>query len=287
MTSQIQKHAGTLQYNRESISFCFWSHADAATPVDTVIFLGSAQVGKIPKWAAQAAPAVVVMVDGLPHWKAHPNDSDLAEFAHAYTVAAFKIVLNHFKIPSAHIVGVSQAAPGVIWAARNLAKQVQNVALVAPLGLTANILGTSPEARLRKLKWRTLRTYLQFSHTPFNDLRIFYVQLMLLRSLLLETRWSAAGKKYASGLSQDILEDCRVAAIERHRRGNSFTVFLAEKDKIFPPHEILASLKQAKIDHIDTVIMRGISHPPLETRSDQKAVWQIVTNLREQATAAI
>ncbi len=275
------RHMGVFEYDHKKISFYFWSDVDNAGTVDTIIFMGSAQNGKIPKWVAQAAPAGTVVVDGMPHWHPRPTAEDLGRFTQEYSVAAFKAVLQWFGLSSANIIGLSQATVGLVWLANILPALVRNVGIVAPLGLTAAALGKTPELRLKELKKRTLRTYMQFSQTPLHDPRILYMQLMLLRAILSETEKGATNKKYALGLSYDLLEDCRAVAAERHARGFSCTVFLAEKDKIFPPHEVQASLKRANVSHISTVVLPAISHPSLVSRSNRRALVRIVNDVRQ------
>lgn len=278
---RVEGYTGIFEYGQKKIPFYFWSHTDDTSVIDTIIFMGSAQIGKIPKWVAQAAPVGTVVVDGMPHWHSRPTAEDLGRFTQEYSIATFNAVLRHFGLSSANVIGLSQATVGVVWLAKTLSEAVRNVGIVAPLGLTAAALGETPEIRLKELKKRTLRTYLQFSQTPLHDPRILYAQLVLLRAMLSETERGATNKKYALGLSYDLMEDCRTVAVERHRRGLSFTVFLAEKDKIFPPHEVQASLRQAGVKHISTVVLPNISHPSLASRSNRKALVEITNVIRQ------
>ncbi len=230
---------------------------------------------------AQAAPIGTVVVDGMPHWHPRPTAEDLGRFTQEYSVATLKAVLKHFGLSSLNVIGLSQATVGVVWLAQTLPASIRNIGIVAPLGLTAAALGTTPDVRLKELKKRTLRTYFQFSQTPLHDLRILYMQFVLLRAVLSETERGSTNKKYALGLSYDLLEECRAVAAERNRLGFNFKVFVAEKDKIFPPHEIRASLKQAKIKHISTVLLPTISHPSLASRSNRNALVQVVNKIRQ------
>jgi pimeloyl-ACP methyl ester carboxylesterase len=276
----VEDHVAVFEYGHKKIPFHFWSHTDGG-PVDTVIFMGSAQVGKIPKWVAQAAPAGTVVVDGMPHWHPRPTADDLGRFTQEYSVAAFEAVLKYFGLSTVNIIGLSQATIGVVWLAKTLPASIRSVAIVAPLGLNANALGATPEARLGELKKRTLRTYLQFSQTPFHDPRILYMQFVLLCSLLSESEKGATNKKYSLGLSYDLLEDCRAVAADRQHHGFDFKVFLAQNDKLFPPHEIRTALQCAQVQHVSIVVLPDISHPSLASRSNRKALVQIVNDIRQ------
>jgi pimeloyl-ACP methyl ester carboxylesterase len=217
----------------------------------------------------------------MPHWHPRPTEEDLGRFTREYSIAAFKAVLEYFGLTSINVIGLSQATVGVVWLARTLPTLIRSVGIVAPLGLTSAALGVTQEVRLKELKKRTIHTYLQFSQTPLHDPRILYMQFVLLRAILSEKEKGATNKKYALGLSYDLLEDCRAASIERHKRGFKFKVFVAEKDKIFPPHEVQASLQKAKVKHISTILLPSISHPSLAARNNRNALIQIINNIRQ------
>lgn len=280
MRNVVQKHTATFLYNKEQIRFNFWTQKDTVTP-DTIIFLGTAQVGKIPKWVAEAVPVGVVVVDGLPHWKAHPSGQDLKEFTINYTRTAFKAVFDTFNITSANIIASSQAVPGVIWVARESLNKVRNIGLISPLGFTSEVFGESMEARIKKLKLRALKSLFQYSQSFLHDQRNIYIHFILLRAILQETEWGASDRKYAAGLAYNLIEDTRIIVEKLESRGNYLTIILGEKDKVFPPHEVLASLKAANLEKVRTVISPNLSHSSLAVRANRNALVEIISMLRK------
>jgi pimeloyl-ACP methyl ester carboxylesterase len=250
--------------------------------VDTVILLGSGQWGKIPRWVAENAPAGTVVVEGLPHRAAQIDGRDLKDFSRDYTTVAFRAVLGAFNIPSAHIVALSQAAPGAIWMARDCADQVRNVALVTPLGFTADILGVSARERLSELKRRTARSSLQFSQSPLRSTRQLYLSWLLLKVLLVDARWQVSGQKYAVGASQDLRQDCQELAEQLARHGGRLTLILGGKDKLFPSHEVTTALRQAQVKNVQVITLADMAHPALVARADRRMVERIVGLVRSE-----
>lgn len=256
-----RKYTGTFLYSQKEIPFHYWSRSDPTEHIDTVIFLGTSQVGRIAKWVAGNAPTGTVVVEGLPHKEADRSARDLKEFARSYTNTAFQSVRKTFNVSSVHIIAESQAAPGVIWAALDQIAYVRNVALIAPLGFTAHILGETPRKRLTELKKRGIRSSLQFAQSPLYDLRNIYLSLVLLHVMLFDAQWKVSGQKYAVGASHDLREDCQRLTNLLRQQGNSLTFILGKKDKLFPPSEILASLKGAGIK--SAIVTLKTSHASL------------------------
>ena len=81
----LHKHRGHFAYAHKNISYHFWSTLQPGIPPDTVLFLGTSQVGKIAQWVAEAMPTGTVVVEGAPHWHAHPSAHDLHDFMQNYT----------------------------------------------------------------------------------------------------------------------------------------------------------------------------------------------------------
>jgi pimeloyl-ACP methyl ester carboxylesterase len=285
MKQGIQKHTGTFTYGHKKILFYFWAHAATDAPIDTIIFLGSGQSGRIPRWIAENAPAGTVVVDGLPHREAEHDAHDLKDFSREYTTCALRAVLKTFNIASLHVVALSQAAPGAIWMAEKLQGQVRNIALVMPLGFTREVLGDSSEERLKELKKRAFWTSLQLSQSPLYDLRNVYLGLMLLHVLLFDSKWTASGPKYAKGSSYDLRQEYHDLAATQQRKGCSLTLLVGEKDKIFPGHEILASLQKINAGHLPVVTLAGTSHSSLVTRGDKKTLGHIIAVARQHVSA--
>lgn len=281
MPHTAQKHTATFWYGSQEIKFNFWASSGKSTPIDVVIFLGTGQVGRMPRWVAQAAPPGVAVVDGLPHWMAHPSARDLTEFSREYASAAFKAVLNTFDVVSMHVVTISQAAPSAIWMAQYMPDNVRNIALVAPLGFNKGAFGDTEQTRLKELKKRALATILQPAQSPLRDPRNLVILLQLLQTRLSESTWGASDKKYAVGLNSDILELTRLVARKREHTGKLLMIFLGEDDKIFPPHEILDTLKKAKLEQIRVEVLHGLTHASFAIRSNKPALTDIVSKVRK------
>lgn len=247
--------------------------------IDSIVFLGSGQHGRITKWVAANTPIGTVVVEGLPHKMADRNAHDLKEFAHRYTSTALLAVLKAFDLDSVHIVAESQAAPGVIWAALDDLRRVKNVALIAPLGFTAHILGSSPKERLKELKRRAFLSAMQLPQSPLYDWRNFYLNSLMLPALLFDTRWRASGQKYAVGASHDLREDCRRLAAGLHRQDNTLTLILGHRDRIFPPAEITEAVEKAGIKYLSITILKT-SHTSLATRDGKTTLRKAIAAVR-------
>ncbi len=277
MSSPIRKCTRRYTYDGRTVTYHFWSHGD---DIDTVIFLGSGQTGKTPKWVAELGGKGVLVVDGLPHWKAHPSGNDLKKFSAVYTLTAYREVLRTYAKTSLNVIGISQAAPGVVWLAQEAPKSVSNIGLAVPLGLTMHYFGDNPSARLRELKRRVYYGLRQNNVLSALSAREVYVALTLLRTRFSESERGASDNKYAAGLSYDLREDCRQVFQNQRRNGKSLTIFLGQKDTIFPPTEVVESLQQAGLHDIKTVVMPGLSHPSFVSPRDQADLRRIIKAVR-------
>lgn len=279
------KYTGTFTFAKKNITFNFWS-VPADTPPDTVVFLGAGQVGNIPRWVAQASSEGVVAVDGLPHWEAHPSGEDTAAFTAAYVQTAFEQVLKTFGVPKMHLMAESQAAPGVVVLARNMPDKVGNLALIRPLGFSAQALGESDKIRMRTFRRRFLKSALQFSQSLLHDVRNASIALTMVRVTLREPSLASFNKKYAIGVSYDLLEDCwEVAKVQRHKHG-SFTLILGERDKLFPPKEIFAALAAAGIEGITIQVVPRVGHASLAVKASRTTLQQAVRAVRKNRPAS-
>ena len=279
MKDKIQRYTNIFNYGHKKIYYHYWSHIDSSTP-DTIIFLGTFQIGKIPKWVAEAAPPGVVVVQGLPHWESHPSARDLKDFSIIYTETVLKNILSMYNLSSANIIAHSQAVPGIIAVGLKNLDCINNLSLMAPLGFTSSIFGNSMKERIATLRLRSFYTLFQFTQSPFYDIRNTYVTLMLLKALLSEKEIGASNKKYAMGLSYNLLEEVSELANKLWNKGKTLTIFLGEKDKIFPPKEVIESLRAAKINHIKTVIIPKLSHSSLAIRGGSEVLKQMVSLTR-------
>ena len=249
---------------------------------DTVVFLGTGQIGRVAQWAAQAAPSGVVVVEGAPHWHAHPSARDLYDFMYEYTLTAFQAVLSEFAITSAHVIAQSQAAPGIVRLGNNYSNLVDNVVLMAPLGFAASIFGDTSETQVRTLVRRTARTFLQFSQSPLYDPRNIYIGFMLVRAILMESERGASKRKYATGLAYDMREDCRALMKRQREKGKALTLLLGNKDKIFTVQEIKPLIDGMGIEDVQIRVLPGVSHLSLAVRGGKKVLKAAIDIVREE-----
>lgn len=275
------KYTSSFRYAGKDIPFNFWLVWREGVKPDTVVFLGAGQTGNITRWIAQASGPGELLLWMACHIGRHPTGRDTAVFSIDYVQAAFKAVLKTFGVSSMNVVAESQAAPAGVILTSSLPKAVQNLVLVRPLGFSARALGDSDLARLRTFRRRIMRTFMQFSQTILHDPRNGAIALIMLRAMLRESSLASFNKKYTVGISYDLIEDCRrVAGIQR-RKGQSFTILLGEKDKMFPPQEILAALKEADVNDIVVETVSRVGHSSLAVRSSRTILQRAIDVIRE------
>ncbi len=271
------KHTVAFVYRDNQISFNFWC---AGSTPDTVLFLGTGQVGKIPKWTAESAPAGLVVVEGLPHWQSDPSADDLVDFSHTYAEAAYAAVLKVFNLASMHVIGESQAAPSTIWLANHSLERVNNIVLLLPMGLNVSSFGDTDEARFKELRKRAIQTAFQLQQSPFKSLRNVYVAGLLVKIILSGRRDGSTVKKYTTGISLDMLEEFRILLAKRKEDTHSVALLLGAQDKIFSAHEIERSLKKASVEDVDMIIAPRQSHSSPVTRSGRDLVARAMEIVR-------
>lgn len=279
-SGRIVRHTGHFRYEGSDLPFHFWSHLQDGQTPDTIIFLGTGQTKLIAKWAAQASPTGTVVVEGAPHWHAHPSAHDIYDFMYGFTRAAFLQVCAAFRLTLAHVVAQSQAAPGVVRLGSEYGPRVGNVVLLAPLGFAATIFGATPRQRMRTLILRGARTFLQPSQSPLYDPRNLYVGLMLLRAFLLESERGASTRKYAAGLAYDMRADCRRLLHAHEPVGKTVTMLLGEQDKVFTVHEIQPLVAEAGLESLAIEVLPGVSHLSLAVRSARQVLQKAVAVAR-------
>jgi hypothetical protein len=277
---RLTRHRGYFLYKGKAVEYWFWSNTvDEQTP-DVVIFLGAGQTGAIARMVARRAGPGVVVVGGVPHWHASPDAEDIADFTVAYFESAYQKVLATFNSPSMHILAESQAAPVALILAGKL-KEVQNLALIRPLGFSVQAFGDTLNARLKTFKKRILQTALQYPQSFLYDPRNVVVNLIQIRAMLREASLASLSNKYAAGISYDSANDLKRAVQARHRTDNTITVILGQKDKMFPPEEVMATIKKLHIPYLNIITLPAISHSPLATRGSRQALITALQAVRK------
>jgi pimeloyl-ACP methyl ester carboxylesterase len=279
---KIRKHTATLIWKSKTILFHFWAHLDAGQTPDTILFLGTGQIAKIPKWVAESAQPGVVVVEGLPHWHSDPSGQDLKEYSHAFTIRAYEAVQEIFNIDKPNLIGGSQSTPSTIWLANQLADAINNVALVFPMGINTRNFGEDNQERFSELKRRALRTARQREQSSFKDTRNLYITNLLLLIVLRGLRDGSTVNKYTVGISEDMTNEFRQLVDSQRIREHSITLFLGTKDELFPPEEIEYALQVAGIE-VDMEIVHGATHSSLALKGNVPLVQRVIKKVRSSA----
>jgi hypothetical protein len=279
---EIFSQKAVFMYHAKQIVFRFWWHAEPGDDPDTILFLGTGQVGKTAKWVAAAVPAGVVVVEGLPHWHSHASAHDLVDFSNIYTKYAYEAVLEKFKRSRMHVVSESQAAPGVMWLINQVPEKISNAAFILPMGLNAGYFGNTDRERRRILGQRSLQTLLQPEQSPLHDVRNLYIATMLVRVNSRGLLNGSTLKKYTHGIAQDMLDEFRLLVGNAAQYNRHVSLLLGGKDKIFPAHEIKTALGMRLLDRIHIYDFPNVTHGSLAVRGSKplldcavKAVRQI------------
>jgi pimeloyl-ACP methyl ester carboxylesterase len=280
--SMVNKYTALFVYQDKKVHVSFYTRRGVEATVDTVLFLGTGQVGKIPRWVAANMPAGVAVVEGLPHWESDPSGSDLVAFSHLYTRSAYDAVLKEFGRTSMHIIASSQAAPSATWLANQMPEQVQNVALILPMGFNTAYFGLNDAARFKELLKRALQSMLQKEQSIFSDVRNMYISLTIMKIVFAGIVDGSTVKKYSVGISEDMIEVLRQLSAKQKRLHRKLTIYLGARDKVFPPHEIRQALRDADIRDVSLITVPGISHASLAISKYRPLLARVVDEVRSR-----
>jgi hypothetical protein len=253
----------SYEYDGRKIPYSIW-HNDTL-PTQAVVFLGAAQIGRIPRWIALVCPPGTAVVQGAPYWLAREDGSDTEAFMHQFTADALSHVLHSNSNGSVHAIAESQAVPGLLHIlAGNIqfANRLQRLTLLQPLGLNATVFGTTDQLRLQEFKRRIARNA-RYQLASMLDRRLLYNH----SQLFLQSKYgsSKSGARYAKGLGYDSLPD----VVQLHAHGIDMRIVCGANDRMFPATEIQAALTAAKLD-IPITVVPGVPHSPLATKSGAK-----------------
>ncbi|HSX06587.1 MAG TPA: hypothetical protein VLG92_02610 [Candidatus Saccharimonadia bacterium] len=278
---RVRRHQGHFSYKNELIAYSFWSNTDDNQEPDVVLLLGAGQTDAIARMVAERAGTGVVVVEGVPHWHADPSAEDIEDFTKLYFESAYQKVASIFSSASMHVLAESQAAPAAIVLSSKL-KGVGNLGLIRPLGFSVQAFGSTTEARLKTFRKRILQSLLQYPQSFLYDPRNLWVGAVITRAMLREASFASLSKKYAAGISYDSLQDFQHTAQVRHKAGNTISLILGEKDKMFPPEEITTALSSLHIPHVSIVILPSVSHSSLATRGSHKVLAAALKAVRNK-----
>lgn len=248
------------EYHNLRIPYVIWFTDDSKT-LDTVVFLGSVQIDKLPEWVAEACPPKTAIIQGAPHWHAKPDGSDIPQYMFEYTRSAFDQVLAVRTVDTLHAIADSQAVPGVIkmFTLDTYQKFLDKAVFIQPLGLTARIFGGTDKERMSIFKKRVIRNGYHQILSLVSDGRLRYNHRTISRVANFKDPVTIA--HYNSGLLYDSLSDIKTLFLQNKR----ISIICGSNDRIFPAHEIGLSLGQHNLS-VPVFEVKGVPHSPLATK---------------------
>lgn len=251
-------------YLDKHIPYTIWFTHDSRA-INTAIFLGSVQVGKLPEWVAEACPPKTAIVQGAPHWYASEDGSDIPDFMFGFTQSAFDQIMSTCAVDTVHVVADSQAVPGVIklFTLDGYRKHFGGAVFIQPLGLTARIFRGSDERRMKLFKKRVVRNGYHQLISLLLDNRLRYNHRQI--SKIANFKDPIAAAQYNSGLKYDALPDIQRLAQVNDR----IFIICGSDDKIFPANEIRESFRQQGIE-LPVHKVKRTPHCPLATKKGRK-----------------
>lgn len=254
----------TYNYHDTAVDYDVWLTSDDGQ-LDTIIFLGTVQIGKMPEWVAAACPPRTAIVQGAPHWYAKDDGSDIPDFMFGYTRSVLESLLTDYMCGSLSIIAESQAAPGVVQllATDTTYADINNVVLLQPLGFSAMGYADTDEERMALFKKRLVHNARRQLPALLSDGRFRYSYRTITK--VLDTRQPKTWAWYNSGLTHDILPNLKKVV----SRGCDVTVICGANDKLFPADEVRVGLRRANVE-IPVIEVRGVTHPPLGSRQGMR-----------------
>lgn len=279
--TKLQRYDIVMEFHGVRIPYTYWAHLEQSTPPDTIVFLGTAQINKIPLWVAQQCPPGTVVVQGFPHWLTKPDASDLGEAMLAHARHALTVIMQEFGVSSMHLVAESQAAPCCIWLAGELPQNVGNICMIMPLGLNRAAYGNSSAKAFKRLVSRSVRSTLQFEQSPLHDKRNCYIVYTVAKMVIGGIFDGSTTKKYTFGIMQDMTTN--LATLINKQPGHRISVILGGKDRIFPASELRATLSQPEFTSVEQIFFAKASHSSMAIHSSSKVLETAILSVRAVA----
>ncbi len=276
--TKLQRYTAVMDFHGVAIPYAYWVHMENGTTPDTIVFLGTAQINKIPMWVANQCPPGTVVVQGFPHWLTKPDASDLGEAMLAHAKHALETITRRFQASRMHLVAESQAAPCIAWLASQLPQSTGNTCMIMPLGLNAAAYGNSSTKAFKQLISRSVRSTLQFEQSPLHDKRNVYIVYTVAKMVLGGCFDGSTTKKYTFGIMQDMSTWlASLIASQPHKR---IYVILGGKDRIFPAKELEATLSQPQFAPVKQIFFPEASHSSMAIRSSKPLLEAAITSVR-------
>lgn len=255
-------------YKHMPTPYTIWSNQRGDDPIETIVFLGTIQIGELGKWVAESCPPNTIVVQGAPHWTAQDDGSDIPEYMLDFTNSVFDTLLKKFSITKVHIIAESQAAPAVLYLFGQKAyiPSLKKLTLIQPLGLNARAYSGTEAQRVETFKRRIVANFIYQLTALVIDARLRHNHRTVGRITGgARLHNPKARAQYGSGLAHDATSSLKVL-YEHHKE---IVIICGTKDKLFPPTEIAATLAANGID-IPLRTIKGVPHSPLATRYGQR-----------------
>lgn len=263
INQNVVRHIASYRYEKHEIKFDVWTHRDEPL-IHIILFLGTVQVGEMPKHVSRLCPPGTAVVQGAPHWKAEPSSNDLIDFMYEFTKQAFEYInLQFHRSKFLTIVAESQAAPGALRLATSFTSQVESLILIQPLGLNSSAFSGSGSERAKELFKRARKNVSLQVNSLMRDQRMIRNYLLMLGVNVRETILGRVSYQYGVGLAYSAIHDLAKVA-------QKTIIIIGTLDQLFPYEEIAADLAGRDIDNIRMVRVQGVAHAPLGSATGSK-----------------
>lgn len=264
----------TYNYHKKHIDYSVWFTSDVKE-LDTVVFLGTVQIDKIPKWVAEACPPRTAIVQGAPHWHAKDDGSDTNEYMLGYSKSAMQTLATQYVFESLNIIAESQTVPGSIqlFLTDTYRTRLNRAVFLQPLGFNVATFAGTDEERLSVFKNRIIKNAYYQLTSLLLDGRLRYNHRLLGKTV--SFRDPKAKAQYSSGLTYNALPELKQILLQ----GTEVTIICGEKDKLFPAEEIRKSLKDTDIS-LSVLEIKDVPHSPLATNHGMKLLRSALAILK-------
>lgn len=274
-TLHSRKYDFGYGYKDKTIAYSLWRTGNSKI-VRTIIFLGTVQIDKHPRWIAAQSPNDTIIVQGAPHWHASDDGSDIPEFMFHFTKEVLRNIFSNNKTKNLRIIADSQAAPGVLnWLANNDLEPVSQLVLLQPLGLNAAMYGTTQAERIELFRNRIAKNFRYQLRALLSDRRLRYNHRLILKTVGYNN--PKVNAQYGSGLRHDSVADLKKIKASHIR----IAIVCGQRDMMFPPDEIKHTIQKNDMD-IPVLIVPEVPHSPLATKDGlrllKKAFEYLETN---------
>jgi pimeloyl-ACP methyl ester carboxylesterase len=264
------KHVAYFSYANQAIPVAIWVRGSFAN-VHTVLFLGTIQIGPLPKIIASSCPVGVAVVQGAPHWYAQPNGNDIPDLIYAFTEYIYDFIQLQTLI-RLNIIAESQAAPGALRLAARKNSKIHKIVLLQPLSFNSDAFSATNAQNFDQLLARTRKNF--HYQIPFlaTDTGLILNYIIMLAFSVRETALGRLKNHYAAGLTLSSVNDLLAV-------NNIASIIVGENDQIFPYSEIAKTLKDNNIQNIHISTIANIPHSPLSSKAGKILLFRAFNEL--------